>query len=475
MFMIVSSLVFAQAGFAGGQGDAATDDGPIKIAVYGDQGHNLVPLEWIREEALKKGIDIEVIGVPFTAVYEKLKTEFIGGTGAYDLVIYYPAYLGEFAEFGYLLPLDDFFSQYDPEMDDIVPAYRDLYCTYNGSTYALPYDGDVLNFYFRKDLFANNDEKAAFKTKYGRELEVPATWDDLLEVAEFFTRKEGSKLAGKVLDQDFYGFSFMGARGFAYAWWGNIFASLGGAYFDRNLTPQINSEAGIEALNILNKLKAFSPPDVMNMGYEELKNAYLQGRLATMVQWSDVWKKSNDATISKIVGNAAVAHMPGVRQADGSVYFRAAAPVGRVMSIPTTSKHPDEAYWIAWKLSTDISLDTVSTSKTGLDPYRLSHVENPEAFSEFGTTEQAKEYLEIVMDNLNHLFPDLNIPGSGEYLDVLDIAVTSALSGSTTPKEALDNAANEWNQISDTLGVEKQKLIYNNMLETWVKYGFWKD
>ena len=475
MFMIVALFAFAQVSFAGGQSDAATNDGPVKVAVFGDQGQNLVPLEWIREEAKAKGIDIDVIGVPFTSVYEKLKTEFIGGTGAYDLVIFYPAYLGEFAEFKYIQPLDQYFSLYDPKLDDIVPAFKDLYCSYKGSTYALPYDGDVLNFYFRKDLFADTGEKAAFKARYGRELQVPKTWNDLLQVADFFTRKKGDTLMGKVLDQDFYGFSFFGARGFSYAWWGNIFASLGGAYFDRNLKPQINSPAGIEALNILQKLKAFSPPDVMNMGYEELKNAFLQGRLATMVQWSDVWKKSNDPATSKIVGNAGIATMPGVKQADGSIYYRAAAPVGRVLAIPTTSKHPKEAYWIAWKLSTDISTRCVSSKETGLDPYRLSHVKDAAAFQKFGTTEQAKDYLSVVMKNLNHLFPDLNIPGSGEYLDVLDIAVTSSLSGSGTPKANLDNAAAEWDKISNTLGFDKQKAIYNNMLDIWKKYGFWKD
>jgi len=50
--------------------------------------------------------------------------------------------------------------------------------------------------------------------------------DDLAKVAKFFTRKKGEKLAGKVLDQDFYGFAFLGARGFAYAWWSNVFGSL---------------------------------------------------------------------------------------------------------------------------------------------------------------------------------------------------------------------------------------------------------
>lgn len=446
-----------------------------RIAVFGDQGQNLIPLEWMADEAKEKGIEIEVVGVPFTAVYEKLKTEFIGGTGAYDVVIFYPSYLGEFADFGYLMPLDPFFEEIDPHIDDVVPAYKELYCEYAGKTYALPYDGDVLNFYFRKDVFSNDEEKANFKAKYGYELEVPKTWDKLVNVAEFFTRAKGEKLAGKVLDQDFYGFAFLGARGFAYAWWSSIFASYGGAYFDRDMNPQINSDAGVEALEYLKSIMQYCPPDVLSYGYVELKDAFLLNRVSTMVQWSDIWKKAQNPKESKIVGLAGISEMPGVLRKDGSIYYRASAPVGRVISIPSTTKHPKEAYWVAWMLSDKLSTRGVSSTETGLDPYRYSHVNNASAFKDFAPESEAKEYLEIVMNNLNHLFPDLNIPGAGQYLDILDIAVTSALAGSKTPQKALDEAAEEWNEITNLLDRERQKKIYNNMLETWKKFGFWED
>jgi multiple sugar transport system substrate-binding protein len=447
----------------------------VTITVYGDQGQNLTPVEWLKPMAAAKGITLEIVGVPFTSVYEKLKTEFVGGTGAYDVVIFYPAYLGEFAEFEYIQPLDGLFSVHDPKMDDVVPAYRDLYDMYNGKTYALPYDGDILNLYYMQHIFNDAGEKAAFKAKFGQALAVPKTWDDLAKVAQFFTRKKGEKLAGKTLDQDFYGFAFLGARGFAYAWWGNIFGSLGGAYFDKNMKPQINSAAGVQALNIQKKLKAFCPPDVMNYGYTELMNAYLQGRVATMIQWSDVWKKANDPKLSKIVHDAGISQVPGVKQPNGTVYFRAAAPVGRVLAIPTTTKHPKEAFWVASMLSLDLGIRSVTSNDTGEDPYRISQFDNPQAFEKFGTNAEAKNYLAVVKDNLNHIFPDINIPGSAEYLDALDVAVTSGLSGSADPTAALNTAAASWEKITQSLDPARQKKIYNAMLESWKKHGFWKD
>ncbi len=447
----------------------------VTITVYGDQGQNLTPVEWLKPMAAEKGINLEVVGVPFTAVYEKLKTEFVGGTGAYDVTIFYPAYLGEFAEFGYIQPLEPLFPVHDPKMADVVPAYRDLYDMYNGKTYALPYDGDILNLYFVQHIFNDAGEKAAFKAKFGQELVVPKTWDDLAKVAQFFTRKKGEKLAGKTLDEDYYGFAFLGARGFAYAWWGNIFGSLGGAYFDKNMKPQINSPAGIQALNMQKKLKDFCPPDVMNFGYTELMNAYLQGRVAMMVQWSDVWKKANDPKLSKIVHDAGISQMPGVKQADGKIYFRAAAPVGRVIAIPTTTKHPKEAFWVASMLSLDLGIRSVTSNDTGEDPYRLSQFADTKAFEKFGTTAEATNYLSVVKDNLNHIFPDVNIPGSAEYLDALDVAVTSGLSGAAEPAAALNTAAASWEKITQSLDPARQKKIYNAMLESWKKHGFWKD
>ena len=62
----------------------------VTITVYGDEGQNLTPVEWMKPLAAARGITIDIVGVPFTSVYEKLKTEFVGGTGAYDMVVFYP-------------------------------------------------------------------------------------------------------------------------------------------------------------------------------------------------------------------------------------------------------------------------------------------------------------------------------------------------------------------------------------------------
>jgi multiple sugar transport system substrate-binding protein len=265
----------------------------VKLVVIGDAGHNLKPFEWYAQTFKEKfDVELEVIGVPFGELYEKEKMELIGQTGAYDIMIVFPKFLAEFAANGWLYPLDEFIAKLDPKMEDVTPGYRDFYCKYGGKVYALPYDGDILNLYYRKDLLENEEEKANFKAKYGYDLKVPETWDEFLNVAEFFTRKKGEKLAGQVLERAFYGTAYYGQKDQIFAWWGNIFSSLGGVYFnEETMEPGINSEAGVKALEIMKTMHQYCPPDVLAYGYEELKDVFLQGDCFMVVQWPCVEKR----------------------------------------------------------------------------------------------------------------------------------------------------------------------------------------
>jgi multiple sugar transport system substrate-binding protein len=132
----------------------------VTINVVGDAGHNLKPYEFWKGDFEKAGIKIQIIEVPFEGVYEKEKTEFVAGTGAFDVVTFYPAYIGDFAGNGYLAPLDNYLkktpaSVWDPHPEDVLAPFWQLYCKFGGKVYALPIDGDVLMLQYRKDLIEN--------------------------------------------------------------------------------------------------------------------------------------------------------------------------------------------------------------------------------------------------------------------------------------------------------------------------------
>lgn len=447
------------------------DFGGVTVRVMGDAGQNMNPFGFWMPEFEAAGINIEVVEVPFAEVYSQQTAEFLAGGGNLDLVVYYPAFIGDYAGNDFIQPLDGFIADLDPELDDVFTAFRELYLGWNDQIYALPFDGDVTMLLYRQDLIEHPDERAAFEEAYGRELASPATWEEYLEVGEFFTRDAGDTLGDDVLERPFYGCAEYGQRGFAYAWYINRFASRGGVYFDADMSPQIDTP---EAIAELEDMKAAvdtcAPPDVLNIGYDELRDLFINGDVFMVVQWSDVPKKAGDPAESNIPGLAGYSMVPGTRLADGSVNHRSAMPVGRVMSIPTDAPNPEAAYWVAWFLTTQTSLFDVSTTMTGLDPYRESH-RDPSAFTMFGSEEEAEVYLDAVAAVLEVGFPDISIPGSAQYNDALDLAVTRALAGEVSPADALAGVATEWERITESQGLERQQQLWRGSLETWERLG----
>ncbi|MEX0601549.1 MAG: hypothetical protein WD205_12950, partial [Rhodothermales bacterium] len=146
----------------------------------------------------------------------------------------------------------------------------------------------------------------------------------------------------------------------------------------------------------------------------------------------------------------------------------------RVFGIPTDAPNPEAAYWVAWFLTTQTSLFDVSTSLTGLDPYRESH-RDPSMYTMFGDEAEAESYLDAVAAVLEVGFPEISIPGSAQYNEALDVAVTQALAGESSPADALADAATEWERITESQGLERQRELWGSARETYRDLGLIND
>ena len=442
------------------------------VTVMGDGGHNMNVFGFWSPEWKKAGINLKAVEVPFADLYSKEKAEFISGGKSVDLVVFYPAYIGDFASNGYLLPLDSYIKKSDPHLSDVITAFRKLYLGWAGKTYALPEDGDVHIFIYRKDILNNPAEQKAFKAKYHRKLTAPKTWDEYLRVGQFFTRKAGDKLAGKTLSRPFYGCAEYGQRGFSFAWFVDRWASSGQVYFDKNMKPQINSPQAVAALqNMVASVKTCSPPDVLNFGYDQLRDSLLKNQTFMVVQWDDVPKKGADPTQSQVAGKLGYGLLPGTI-VNGKLVTRSMMPVGRVLAIPKGSKHADAAYFMAKYISDDVSRFNVSTPLDGLDIYRYSHLK-PQYFKEFKTAD-AKSYLATVKGALEHGYPEIYIPGAAQYEDALDLAVNKAISGQEDPAKALNDAAKAWDNITNKLDRKHQIQLWGAALQQYRSIGLVK-
>ena len=78
--------------------------------------------------------------------------------------------------------------------------------------------------------------------------------------------------------------------------------------------------------------------------------------------------------------------------------------------------------------------------------------------------ESAADYLDAIKNTINHpnAVLDIRITGSAEYLQTLDVEISRAVAGETSPQEALNNVAKAWNEITDRLGRENQLQQYRS-------------
>jgi multiple sugar transport system substrate-binding protein len=173
-------------------------------------------------------IKLKVTKTDFTTYYQKLATSVAGGTTP-DVFMMSGAYFYQAAHLGMLYPLDDAMKADRISLADYFSESSGEDATYQGKTYAIPGEIDVLGLAYNKDLF--DAAGVAYPT-------ANWTWNDLLSAAQKLTRKVGNKQQ--------YGF---------YSWnsaqemWGDLVLQNGGQFLDDNLTHgALDSPEAISAI-----------------------------------------------------------------------------------------------------------------------------------------------------------------------------------------------------------------------------------
>ena len=448
----------------------------INILIAGDQYEFSFKL-YAEKIADVRGIELSLLNLSGNDLFEKVKEELREGDT--DLLLIPPLWVPELAETGLIQPLGKLLKVLDPSLDDIITPLLEFYCVYDGKLYALPLDGDVRLFYYRKDLVENPEERANFKKMYGYELSVPQTLGRAAEFFRFFTRKRGEPLAGKPLEHDFFGTGMTLDIGWCHYEWMDRFLACGGIYFDSELRPAISGEYGTRALTDLKRLLEFTSPGSLAWGYKENRDAFLGGKLASLVLWSDLFKFVPDVSRSEVGGKIGVSHVPGML-VDGEPFFRAPMPGGRVLAVSSSTGEPEASFWVASYMSATASGELVLDPRTSCDPFRYSHTERSETLSRYlsGLSERevsfedSRRYLDTIRVSIENGVPELNVPFSREYIDVLALYIHRVLKGELEPKEALVKTAREWDRISGEAGYEKQKKIWRALYRTWEEQGY---
>ncbi len=426
----------------------------------------------------RTGAKVRVLTPGWNETIEKIDQSLKSPDANFDIYVVISMWSGTLLGGDYIEPVPAAIKQ-KIDWDDVLPIYRNTVLSWNNVAYGLPYDGDCINLYYRKDIFANPEFQARFKTKYKYDLVPPANWKEYRDIAEFFTGwdwngdgKPDYGIAGNRVKGDISMLQF-----FAQAAAHTKHPDDPAYYFDPDtLKPRINNPGFVRALEIwVNTLK-FGPPGMANFAGHDVRNSFVSGQTAMAIDWADMGVHAVNSPASVIKDKIGYSQIPGSTEIFNSTTGKWDKRPNHVSSISgnwtffvsKASKNKALAFEFAAHMTAkELTKKLTAASGTAVNPSRRSHFADPASWNQSGfSTESAKAYLDEITKSLSNqnVVYDITIPGAGEYYKVFDEAAYKAVSGELKPRQALDAAAAEWEKITDRLGREKQIAYYKASL-----------
>jgi multiple sugar transport system substrate-binding protein len=403
------------------------------------------------------GIKSTVVELPSPDMYSKPIAEHIAASGAYDILDLQPQWTPALADGGVIAPLDDYIAKYmnKADLDDYHPLYKAL-PTYKGKIWGFFDDGDMFALYYRKDVFEDPKLNEAYQAKFNKKLEVPKTWEDYAQVAQFIT----DQMAPKVYGAGHFRKAASPGNQFDFM---QQFRSNGGVFFDDNMKAAIANDIGVKTLKNMIAANKASIPGNEELDAVSLWVAWLQGKVAMIYSWPPTGRMSagysqSDKAISfipqsSIAGKVGYAIVPGGNPEHAFGFNKALA---------ADSANLEAAYlFMQWACSPPVSLARCMLPYALRDPYRISHYKS-ELYGQLFPS--APEYLRNLCASANVGLLDPIMPGAQDYQLSLDRMCTSVWAG-TDPMEALKTAAAEWDATTENLGVDAQKGFYKEFLK----------
>ena len=390
----------------------------------------------IPEFEAETGIKVEVDSIQYQNMKDKQVLEMSkpAGQGEYDIVAWVIFNKTEFVNKGYLTELAPFFtmaSLADPNYDpaDLVPAYMQSGSQVGGARgyldgptaalYGVPFGAETSIMAYRQDIFEEHG------------LEVPTTYDELLEVATYITENV----------PDVYGMTSRGASNHqvVHAWL--LHASPFGAnIFDDQWNVTVDSLEAIAATETLKAIIDNSPPGVTSWGFGEQANAFLQGEAAIYIDALKIASMSRDPEQSLVDGKVGYALHPEGPAGCGS------ETGGFAMGIPDNSANKEAAFlFVQWMTSKEGDRKIV---EAGGDPVRMSTMADPELQEKYPEYPVILEQLACANEDWRPLVPEwgaINAP-------IMGVHIGEYVNDQTDVESALAAAKTEIEDVMDRSG-----------------------
>jgi multiple sugar transport system substrate-binding protein len=230
----------------------------------------------------EKGVKVTIIQEPWGTFGDRFFTAMAAKSTEWDGVVGDSQWLGTGATSGYYMDMTEFLKSKGIDKT-VTPATLTSYGEYptgSGTYWAYPTEGDADGWAYRKDLFENADEKAAFKAQYGYDLAVPKTYKEFMDIAKFFTRPDKGLYGVGIYTQKDYDAMTMGVE--------NVMFPYGGAWQnDKNeVLGVVNSPQNIEAVQYYKDLyDCCQAPGLSNAFFQETNDAFTSGKAVMIMNY----------------------------------------------------------------------------------------------------------------------------------------------------------------------------------------------
>jgi len=372
------------------------------LAVAGPETDVLIKYAQEFEKATGITASIEQVARPLWN--DRKVKELIQDSGLYDVVM-----IGGgddllwVKEKGHWQALDDYLNPADKEQIILADYYKK-----DGKLFGVPQYYNFPMLFYRKDLLEDPKEQAAFKEKYGRELTVPKTYDELLQVAEFFHRPP-----------EMYGYFIGGVDWSIFLDHTYYLYGMGGNYGDSSSNRlTLNTAEQKRAMTVLTQLTKFNPPGWETQSFFDGDQLMLNGKIFMYQNWLYIWKTFQEQMPDK-VGMA-----PPTGDKQPGAHLGAFVAV-----IPKAAPNPEAGgRFISWMLSRDYQ--KAQTIETGNLPVRQDLLKDPEVRA-------ALPGIEVFEQTMPYLtFKQVTWPG--ELETGVTEAIWKVLKGEMTPDQATD-------------------------------------
>jgi len=378
--------------------------------------------------------------VPWPNFADRMLNELNSGGQLCDLMIGDSQWIGGGAENGHYVKLNDFFDANDITMDDFIPATVTGYAEWPKNTpnyYALPAFGDVVGWTYRKDWFERPELQAEFKDKYGRDLGVPASLEELKDIAEFF---QGRDIDGTTV----YGAAIYTERGSEGITMGvtNALYNYGFLYENPekpyDLEGFVNSDGAVAGLEYYKALYDIgTPPGSSNWYMGENIDAYRSGQVAMQMNFAFIWP---GVEADENVGGGKSGYFPNPAGPAGQF----AQLGGQGISVVSYSEKQDAALeYIQWFAQPEIQ---AKWWELGGYSALKAVVEDPD----FATSQP---YAQTFLDSMAIVKDFWAEPAYADLLLAMQERIHNyVIAGDGTAQEALDGLVRDWTEVFEDEG-----------------------